>query len=243
MVRHVLPIGLSVLLAVAGCTGLDLQKAHTEFIGSNSTTTLVRDNPFGNPTPAAKPSRVALSPASQETGKRVGEVGQKVLAANPNLGLHPAFLTIGGPQPELFHKTKEVYITEGLVKQCATEGQLAAVLCHELGKMVAEREALAGPKPPEREPPLDVRVGSDSGGVTGAADQTHLVELAKYEKQRSRGPTLSPDPQALARTYLVKAGYAVNDLDAVAPLLRAAAANNAFEKQLTAPAVERPWPR
>jgi hypothetical protein len=246
MVHRVLPFGLTVLLAAAGCTGLEMElhKTGSEFVGPNPTTKLVTDNPFANPTPAAKPTRVALSPASKETATRVGEVGQKLLAANPNLGLRPAFVTIGGPQPEIFHvQTDGIYVTEALVKQCATEGQLAAALSHELGKMVAERQALTGPNAPEYQPPMDVRVGSDSGGTYGAADLTHLAELGKYEKERRRPPALPPDPQALARTYLVKAGYAVNELDTVAPLLHAAAANNSFEKQLAAPPTERPWTR
>jgi hypothetical protein len=150
------------------------------------------------------------------------------------------FRTIGAPQPEVFHRgTSDVYLTEGLVLQCQTDGQLAAVLCAELAKMVAEREAAAptGVRQPDKLPPIDVPVSAD--GFAGAPDQTRLRELADYEKrkQQSRQEKLPPpDPQALAkdylRTYLLRAGYAPRDIDAAAPLLQAAAANYVFEKQM-----------
>ena len=55
----------------------------------------------------------------------------------------------------------DVVITEGLVRQCTSDGQLAAVLCTELGRLVSEREALAPPsvRKPER---LPVSFGSTS---------------------------------------------------------------------------------
>jgi hypothetical protein len=37
----------------------------------------------------------------------------------------------------------------------------------------------------------------------------------------------------LARIYLTKAGFAATELDAVTPILRAAAENNTFAKQIT----------
>jgi len=169
----------------------------------------------------------------------VDAVGRQVLTANPQLGMRPLFRTIGAPQAEVFHRgTTEIDVTEGLVKQCGTDGQLAAVLCTELGKMVAEREALAGARArtPEREPPMDVRIGNDYAGPAGSPDQTHLAELGKYDRERRRAvapPPPPPDPQSLANTYLTKAGFPATDLDAVAPLLKLAAEHSTFEKQMT----------
>src|SRR5207237_1039878 len=94
---------------------------------------------------------------------RVDIVGRRIIAANPQVGAKPMFATIGAPEPEIFHRgTSDVYVTEGLVKQCSTDGQLAAILCSELGKVVAEREALSPPRTrrPERTPPADVPIGN-----------------------------------------------------------------------------------
>jgi hypothetical protein len=245
MVRRVLPLGLTLLVGSAGCVGLENWRKQFPELAPNATT-LVPDNPFAAPAPPAQTVRVAQAPESKEAAGRVAAAGQKILAGNPKIGVRPLFITIGGPQPEIFHRdTQAVFITEGLVKQCATEPQLVAVLCHELGKIISEREAVAGPmaRSSESEPPIDLRVGNDSGGVIGAADLTRLAELGKYEKQRRRAVQLQPDPQALARTYLTNAGYAAAELDAAEPLLRAAAQHSTFEKQLGPSAPDRPWVR
>jgi hypothetical protein len=222
--------GLMVLvLASAGCWP------------EESKTTLVPANPFpapvsGAPHQAARPN---LAPASLEAAARVDTLGRKLIEANKQIGLRPMFRTIGAPQPEIFHTgTATITITEGLVQRCPTEALLAAVLSAELGKMVAEREAAAGPRArqAEREPPPEVRVGNDYSGVTGPSDFTHLAELGQYEKERRRPnapPPPPPDSQVLARAYLKQAGFAESDLDAAAPVLQAAASNSTFEKQFT----------
>jgi hypothetical protein len=206
-------------------------------------TPLVPSNPFGSaPPPQATGS--ASVPASIQAAARADSVGRRLIAANPQLGLpqqlgtQPLVRTIGAPQPEIFHRgTTEIDITEGLVNQCSTDGQLAAVLAVELGKMIAEREALAGrhTRAPEHEPPMEVRVGSDNGGLFGPADQLHQAELAKYDQERRQRAAQADtplDPQVLARGYLTKAGYPAADLDAAAPMLRAAADNCTFAKQI-----------
>jgi hypothetical protein len=228
MLRTALPILLPVGLIVSGC------------LGSEQKSAIVPLNSFDTAAPVA-PVQLCASAASTEAAARVDQVGRKILAANPQVGVKPLFRTIGAPQPEIFHRgTLEVIVTEGLVQQCPDEGRLAAVLCHELGRMVAERELLAGPqtRTPPREPPMDVRVGNDYAGSLGAPDQTHLaeMELAKNGREGRRpASTPPPDPQALARTYLTKAGYLESDLDGVAALLREAERHGTFERQLTAP--------
>jgi hypothetical protein len=183
------------------------------------------------------------APASEETGKRVGLIGEKLLAANRQTAIHPVFQTIGSADVEVFHQgATNLYVTEGLVRQCKTDGQLAAVLALELGKMVSEREALARPaaRMADRWSPMEVRVGNDVGGTFGAADGTHLAELAKAERQRGAAanapPPPPPSPEVLARCYLCKAGYSSDDLSDVTPLLRKAEGNYALEKQLKAAA-------
>jgi hypothetical protein len=228
MTRRVSPLWLSLLLPAAGCF-------------SDGPMKLVSVNPFGNSAPKGTPARVMYAPANEETGKRVALLGEKLLTANRQTGIHPLFQTIGSAQPEVFHQgTTNLYLTEGLVRECKTEGQLAAVLALELGKMVSEREALARPasRLADRWVPMEVRVGNDVGGAFGAADGTHLAEVAKAEHQRGAAanapPPPPPSPEVLARCYLCKAGYSSDDLSDVTPLLRKAEGNFALEKQLKA---------
>lgn len=219
------------LLALAGCVPPD--SGHQ----------LVNESPFGGPTITPPPSRSSFPPASTEAGSRADSMLRKIIGANPQLGIKPVIVTIGASDPEIFHRgTAEIDITEGLVKQCITDGPLAAVICSELGKMISERQAMA----PQleawqlRDPMPDVHITGDPG-----TDMTRQAELAKYyetARQRRMTPApLPPDPQALARDYLTKAGYPPVELEGVATLLRSAAGNSKFEKQLASPGPARPW--
>lgn len=237
MPRAVLPILLAFL--ALGCPPLETPRSPQ----------MVPESPFSTVPPPVVPARqlTGYSAAPLEAAARLDTVGRHVLASNPQIGLKPLFSAIAGPQPEIFHVgTGQVVVTEGLIKQCPTDAQLAAVLCVELGKMVAAREAKADPKArvPERLPPIDVPVGNDNAGLEPSPDLTRLAELGRYEKERRRPnapPPLPPDPQMLANQYLTKSGYPPAELDAVAPLLREAAKNNVFEKQFTAQQPARPW--
>jgi hypothetical protein len=227
-------MGLALLLTPAGCLPVKDEPLPT-----------VKPSPFG-PSPVARAPQRQLSPASKQEALRVDIVGQKLLQANRECGLRPVFQTIGAPNPELFHRGTEcLYITEGLAKQCRTEGQLAAVLAHEMARMVAEREALASPemRRPERLPPMRSNVGGDAGGAFGPSDGTQLAELAKYEKERPRPAAPPPDPRVLARSYLEKAGFTAKDLEEAGPLLRQARGHNDFERQLSGSPAVRPGPQ
>jgi predicted Zn-dependent protease len=222
--RHVRWAALG-CFAATGCLGLDEP-------GSESF--------FRRAQPAGPPPNV--TPASTEAAARVDALGRRIVAVNRQAGVDTRslmFHTIGAPQPEVFHRgTSDIYITEGLVRQCATDGQLAAVLCTELGRLVSEREALAPPsvRKPERLPPIDTGIGNDAGWST-APDQTRLRELADYDRERRQQhtPLPPPDPQALARVYLLRAGYHDDDLAAAAALLQSARGYSGFEKQISAP--------
>jgi hypothetical protein len=232
MTRRVSPLWLLPLLSAAGCFADSPQK-------------LVSANPFGTTTPKGAPTRTMYAPAIEATAKRVGLLGEKILAANRQTNVHPLFQTVGSSQPEVFHRdASAIYVTEGLVRECKSDGQLAAVLALELGRMVSEREALARPasRMPDRWVPMEVRVGNDIGGAFGAPDGTHLAELAKADRQRGGAanvpPPPPPSPEVLARCYLCKAGYSADDLSDVTPLLRKAEGNFAVEKQFKAAAAK-----
>jgi hypothetical protein len=212
-------------LAVAGCFGAD---------GPGPTPA------FRRPDVPALP--VNTTPAATEVAARVDALGRCIAAANPQAGVDRRslmFHTIGSPQVEVFHRgAGDIFVTEGLVRQCTTDGQLAAVLCTELGKLVSEREALtpAAVRRPDRSPPMDSGVGRDAGWGTDP-DQTRLRELADYDRDRKQRtqPVAPPDPAALARMYLVRAGYHDADLQAAAPILQQAQGTATLERQLTAP--------
>ncbi len=222
MTRRVGPI-VVLLLAVGGCLPEDSSLA-TVSAG------LLDEAPQNAP-----PGRLLHAPASEEAAKRVLQVGAQILASNPTLGVRPVFTTIGAPWEEIFHQDdKAVFITEGLVRECRTDGQLAAVLCHELGKMSAERQERIGP-PPDHGPPIDVPVGPDYGGAFGPPDGTRAMELAVYERKRRKAAEAAatpPDPDALALAILQKAGGNPADLQDAAPLLHTADQHMAFEKQM-----------
>src|SRR5262245_56564931 len=117
-----------IILVASGC------------IGPESQTAVVAPSPFPNAIAPVPQARASFAPPSTAVAARVDTMGRNILAANGQAGIRPLFRTIGVTQLEVFHRgTAEVDITEGLVKQCASDGQLAAILCQELGKMVAER--------------------------------------------------------------------------------------------------------
>src|SRR5438045_3984146 len=100
-----------VTFAIAGCFGLDGPGTDTAF----------RRPELSSPPPAP-------APAATEVAARVDAVGRCIAAANPQAGVDRRslmFHTIGSPQVEVFHRgTSDIFVTEGLVRQCATDGQL-----------------------------------------------------------------------------------------------------------------------
>jgi hypothetical protein len=227
MARRVWCVWGPLVLAACGC------------VPDEELTTVPSGGPLARSTSLAPPDLYHLphAPATEAVAARVGEVGRKVLTANHELKQQPVFFTLGVEHEELFHQGDgQVYITEGLARKCKTEGQLAALLCMELGRMAVERERLASPaaRQAASRPPADVPVGGDYRTSFGGPDQTRLMELYKYDSQKRKPdePPL-PRPEAVARAYLIRAGYSDQDLAAAAPLLRDAEDHVALEKQLT----------
>jgi hypothetical protein len=183
-----------------------------------------------------------LPPASLAASTRVDSLGRQILAANPDIGVRPLFVTIGVADLTVFHcADTHLFISEGVVNKCKTDGasdpELAAIICSELGKMVAEAQQQKPNREPfNPEPPYQPRVG---GGTVGSIDPTYTqqAELGLWEKDHPRiRPVPSsappPDPKELSRCYLTKAGFSADQLDKVAPVLRIAEANPIYEKQL-----------
>ena len=216
---------VGLLLAASGCVAEDgLSVVSSSFFEEAPLTA----------TPAG---HLIHAPASEEAGLRVVQVGGQIIASNPKLGFKPAFTTIGAPWEEIFHRgDKAVFITEGLVRACVTDGQLAAVLCHELGKIAAEQKELTITAPQGAGPSMETPVGKDYAGAFGPPDGTRAMELAVYEQKRRKAAVaaLTPaDPEALGRAILEKAGGTSADAEAVVPLLRRADEHLTFEKQMS----------
>jgi hypothetical protein len=209
----------------------------------------VSSNPFNVPA-ETRAAKVSYEPADEAISIRVDAVGRQLLAANPQMGLDRRatfFATIGNvARPEVFHMgTNVVYVTDGLVRRCPTDAELAAVLALELGKMVARREAGARPETrnPERLPPIQVPIGNAAHATS--PDLVPQVELAKYEKAhpRVRKDLPRPHPDALARVCLENAGFLAADLEAVQPLLQEAQNHATLEQRFKGLAPPSGWTR
>jgi hypothetical protein len=236
MIRRAWLLSVSLAVAAAGCNPLE-----STGLWPDSSMGTVPDRPFTAAPTGPMPTIANAPPGTLAATQRVNAVGQRLMEANAELPVRPLFLGVGSPDPQIFHnETRAIYVSDGLVSKCTTDAQLAAVLANELGRMVSAREAQLALKARrgERDTPVGLAVGTESGGTFGPADGTRLAELGKFEKDTGHGPaggspSLPPNPELLARTYLKKAGFAATDLDAVGPLLHEAAQHNDIEKQLS----------
>jgi hypothetical protein len=231
MARRAGPVWLSLLVVLPGCFPLEFRR--------DPETSVIPTSPFGGGSTAVSAyTRNTAPPATKEAAVNVQRVGLKIVTANPSLGVRPQFVTIGGDAPlELFHTgDTAVCITESLARKCKTEGELAALLSMELGRMASEKAAIGLGDIPDRGPPPMVNVGNEYGGRFGAADGTRMMELAKFERQRAlaREQAAPPAPDVLARVYLKAAGYNLADFDSVAPLFRSVENSGQLEKLMTA---------
>ena len=176
-------------------------------VNDKETDILVSPNPFAGPAQVTR-AQTSFPQANVEIASRVDQLGRKIIAANPQIGLRPLFCAIGSQNEEIFHQGgSKVIVTEGLVAKCKTDVELAAVLCRELGKMVAEREALASPamRTSGQRPPIQVEIGRDVGGNMRTDDGTELVELARYEKRGGKPCAVAARPQR-SRPHLPEEG-------------------------------------
>jgi predicted Zn-dependent protease len=218
-------------LIVGGCLSED-----------KNLTAVPSGSPFGKAGRTSAASFKQAPAATQEIALRVDRVGKKIADANPRIQQKVVFLTLGVPHEEMFHQSHKdvgtIYITEGLAKQCKTDGELAAVLSEELGKMVSERMAQLRPANRSLPPMLmaNTHVGNDNSGMFGSADRTEQMMAGHFTQTQQQMPTLPaapPPADALARIYLKDAGFDAKNLDAVAPLLRKADKQNSIELSMT----------
>jgi len=172
------------------------------------------------------PDPAKLPAASTRAATRVNAVGSEVAAKNKDaLGVKPVFFTMGVPEVEISHKKSGmVIVSEGLVERCPTDTELAAVICHELGKIAAEQPAS---READRDSGRPV-VGDVIGGPY-EPDMTRLAEEAKFDRRGPRGGRTGrearPEPRALAEGFFANAGFKADDFARVDALIREAEDN------------------
>jgi len=221
------------LLSLAGC--LPFQTNPEEPATQQVATT------FGDPRKAL-PARVHYPPAAPDVGIRLLLVKDKLVGHNPQFA--ELFVTaIGSADPEIFHVgTNQIFVTEGLVRQCETDGKLAGALANEMGRMVAEREALIADeiRQPERLRPIAPQIGNS---VSREVDPTQYAELARFEKEypKHARKLTPPNPQQVARGLLENAGFQRTELDAAWPVLQNAARFNGWEGQFKGTSKQSGW--
>jgi hypothetical protein len=178
-----------------------------------------------------------------EVAERVETLGHKIIAQNALTGIEPLFYTIGVPESVLFHRgAEELFISDGLVKQCKTEAELAAVLCTELGQMVAEKRAVRRVGA-ERDAIADNSLpggASVSGG--NQYDPIRAAELGYRDKQPKLAPPVAPADVAKLSADLMKgSGYDPAVLEQIQPLLKQSDRGAALRKQMSRPASAPLW--
>ncbi|MFM8273693.1 MAG: hypothetical protein ACKODX_15385 [Gemmata sp.] len=176
------------------------------------------------------PPRPALPVA-----ERVEALGRKIIAQNTFTGIEPLIFTVGVKESVLFHRgTEELYISEGLVAKCRTDAELAAVLCAEMGQMVAERRAAKG-LGRDVDPIRSADHGASPvlGGGT-PVDLGRQAELAMHEKRHPRAGAKADevDARKTARDLLTGAGFEPGELDRVEPLLKQSDRGEKLRKQM-----------
>lgn len=177
-----------------------------------------------------------LPKADLENAARVDLVGRKILAANPELKINPLFMTVGSKSEAVFHDGPDnLCITEGLVRKCPTDAELASVLANELALMQVEKISAAPRQRPNLPPPLP-NTFNDVAGSSVTADQTRQAELAHWEKderrrERAEDRVLNADAEVLARDYVMKAGYDQAEYTKALPLVRCAQSKGEQEKE------------
>jgi hypothetical protein len=140
-----------------------------------------------------------LPEASVAVAARVDMVGRELVGATPFFPVDPTFHTAAVSEPFVTHPDlKGVIVSEGLVKRCKSDAELASVLAHELGQMAAEKRT---------------------------ADRIRPASYSEVSNDRRPADGPTPDARSTAVELLVAAGYSEKDLDAARPILEEAAAN------------------
>ncbi len=144
----------------------------------------------------------------------INQIGQRLagFCQRPDLAYHFAAIEEGGANA-LALPGGYVYITRDLLKEFKTEAQLAAVLSHEIGHVVA-RDTLVAMS--EQIGMTAIMVAAQAGGSADLARGTRFV-TAVLSLQYSREDEREADLAGL--TYMTQAGYDPNAMIEVMQIL------------------------
>ena len=222
-----------------GCVTEDWSLRHTLF--SDPAPRAVGGAPVGDNWKKVKTPGTPKLPANHlETSKQVAMLGKQIIDQNSFTGLEPNFMMLDVPESVLFHRgTEDLCISKGLVKQCKNEGELAAVLCTELGKMMAEKRGLRKTGNDKDTIPASALPG---GSLTGGmpVDLGREAELGFRERSRTKE---SDSVAKLSRDLLTGAGFDAGEFDRVAPLVNQSQTERgtAIRKQMSNTAAPPKW--
>jgi predicted Zn-dependent protease len=188
--------------------------------------------------PVKTPNTPKLPADHLETSERVSMLGQRIVTQNPFTGLEPNFFMLDVPEVVLFHRgTADVFISKGLIKQCQNDDQLAAVLCSELGQMVAEKRGLRKTGNDKDSIPASALPGGTLAGGT-AVDLGRDAEAAFRERSQKKE---AASVAKLSRELLTGAGFDASELEKVAPLLKQSERSAVIRKQMCNTAPPPKW--
>ncbi|HVK14509.1 MAG TPA: M48 family metalloprotease [Gemmataceae bacterium] len=187
---------------------------------------------FKNPFAAEQPAPPFGPAGSAPVATRVDTIGTGIVAANKAdfQGTKPVFYTLGLKDPMIFHRSDGVVISEGLVEKCTTDEELAAVLCHELGRFAARYAERTPGRSADTDLPPAPALTRDVVGGGGGPDRTREAEAALMSRGNPRASGArrpAPDAKTLATNFYVRAGHKAEDFDRVADLVKTAEENAA----------------
>ena len=152
--------------------------------------------------------------ADEELQAYVSDLGQRIAAVSHRPELQYTFTVLDSEEVNAFALPGGyVYITRDLLKEFKTEAQLAAVLSHEIGHVVA-RDTLVAMS--EQIGMTAIMVAAQAGGSPDLARGTRFV-TAVLSLQYSREDEKEADLAGL--TYMTQAGYDPNAMIEVMQIL------------------------
>jgi len=181
-----------------------------------------------------------VTATSVEHARRVDELTKRIVDQNTFTGLDPIVRVISVPEAVLFHRgSAELFISEGLVKKCKTDAELAAVLCTELGRMMAQkRAAIAVGRNPDPIPEI---------ALPGGTSDANLVREAELAMQKRREDAKlaaeQSDEVQLAKSLLKGAGFDPAEFERVQGMVKQSDRGEAIKKQMAGTAPAPVWNR